>query len=33
MGKHTRAAIKAFQKKNMLKVNGKLDTETLAKLK
>jgi peptidoglycan hydrolase-like protein with peptidoglycan-binding domain len=33
MGKHTRNAIKAFQKKNMLKVNGKLDKETLAKLK
>jgi len=33
MGKHTREAIKEFQKKNILKVNGKLDKETLAKLK
>ena len=33
MGKHTRAAIKAFQKKNMLKVTGKLDKETMTKLK
>jgi peptidoglycan hydrolase-like protein with peptidoglycan-binding domain len=33
MGKQTRNAVKAFQKKNMLKVTGKLDKETLAKLK
>ena len=33
MGKHTREAIKDFQKKNMLKVTGKLDKETMAKLK
>jgi carboxyl-terminal processing protease len=32
MGKQTHSAIKAFQKKNGLKVNGKLDKETLAKL-
>jgi ABC-type transporter Mla MlaB component len=29
----SRNAIKAFQKKNMLKITGKLDKETLAKLK
>lgn len=33
MGKHTRAAIKAFQKKNNLKVTGRLDKETMEKLK
>ena len=33
MGKHTIAAIKGFQKKNDLKVTGRPDTETLAKLK
>jgi peptidoglycan hydrolase-like protein with peptidoglycan-binding domain len=32
-GKKTRMAVKDFQKKNNLKVNGKLDKETLAKLK
>lgn len=32
MGRHTRAAIKAFQKKNHLKVTGRLDKETMAKL-
>lgn len=32
MGKHTRAAIRKFQKENMLKVNGKLDKETRVKL-
>jgi chromosome segregation ATPase len=33
MGKHTIAALKGFQKKNDLKVTGRPDTETLAKLK
>ncbi len=33
MGKHTRAAIRSFQKKHGLKVTGKLDKMTLAKLK
>ncbi len=33
LGKQTRAAIKAFQKKDKLKVTGKLDKETMAKLK
>ena len=33
LGKQTRSAIKSFQKKNMLKVTGKLDKETMAKLK
>jgi peptidoglycan hydrolase-like protein with peptidoglycan-binding domain len=32
MGKHTRAAIEAFQKKNALKITGNPDEETLAKL-
>ena len=32
MGKHTRSAIEAFQKKNSLKMTGKPDNETLAKL-
>jgi peptidoglycan hydrolase-like protein with peptidoglycan-binding domain len=32
MGKHTRAAIRSFQKKNGLKVTGAPDDETLAKL-
>ncbi|GEM_PF-5058222 len=32
MGRHTRMAIKAFQKKNGLKVTGRLDKATLAKL-
>jgi peptidoglycan hydrolase-like protein with peptidoglycan-binding domain len=31
-GKHTRSAIKDFQKKNHLKVTGNADSETLAKL-
>ena len=31
-GKHTTRAIKEFQKKNHLKVTGKADAETLAKL-
>jgi peptidoglycan hydrolase-like protein with peptidoglycan-binding domain len=31
-GKHTTRAIKDFQKKNHLKVTGKADSETLAKL-
>ena len=33
MGKQTHTAIKAFQKKNMLKVTGTLDKETTAELK
>jgi len=32
MGKHTRAAIQQFQKKNGLKATGAPDEETLAKL-
>jgi peptidoglycan hydrolase-like protein with peptidoglycan-binding domain len=32
MGKHTRAAIEAFQNKNGLKATGKPDEATLAKL-
>jgi peptidoglycan hydrolase-like protein with peptidoglycan-binding domain len=32
MGKHTRAAIRSFQKKNGLKATGTPDEETLAKL-
>jgi peptidoglycan hydrolase-like protein with peptidoglycan-binding domain len=32
MGKMTRRALKKFQKRNDLKVTGKLDAETLAKL-
>lgn len=32
VGKHTRGAIKDFQRKNDLKVTGAPDTETLAKL-
>jgi peptidoglycan hydrolase-like protein with peptidoglycan-binding domain len=32
MGNHTMSAIKDFQKKNDLKVTGKPDSETLAKL-
>ena len=32
MGPKTRSAIKSFQKKNGLKVNGKLNKATLAKL-
>jgi len=32
MGKHTRAAIEAFQKKNALKITGSPDEETLVKL-
>jgi len=32
LGNHTRSAIKDFQKKNDLKVTGKPDSETLAKL-
>jgi peptidoglycan hydrolase-like protein with peptidoglycan-binding domain len=32
MGKHTRAALKSYQKKNGLKVTGKADEATLAKL-
>jgi peptidoglycan hydrolase-like protein with peptidoglycan-binding domain len=32
MGKHTRAAIEAFQKKNGLQISGNPDEETLAKL-
>lgn len=32
MGKHTRAAIKKFQKENGLKVTGKPDAATLVKL-
>jgi peptidoglycan hydrolase-like protein with peptidoglycan-binding domain len=33
MGKHTRSALKSYQKKNGLKVTGKPDEATLAKLK
>jgi peptidoglycan hydrolase-like protein with peptidoglycan-binding domain len=32
MGKHTRTALKRYQKKNGLKVTGKADKATLAKL-
>jgi peptidoglycan hydrolase-like protein with peptidoglycan-binding domain len=32
MGKHTRAALKSYQKKNALHVTGKPDKATLAKL-
>lgn len=32
MGKHTRAAIRKFQKEHMLKVTGRVDRETRAKL-
>jgi peptidoglycan hydrolase-like protein with peptidoglycan-binding domain len=32
MGKHTRTALKRYQKKNGLKVTGKTDEATLAKL-
>jgi peptidoglycan hydrolase-like protein with peptidoglycan-binding domain len=32
MGKHTRNALKSYQKKNGLKVTGKTDEATLAKL-
>jgi peptidoglycan hydrolase-like protein with peptidoglycan-binding domain len=32
MGKHTRAAIESFQKKNGLQSTGKPDNATLAKL-
>lgn len=32
MGRHTRAAIMAYQKKNGLKVTGHLDKETMAHL-
>jgi murein L,D-transpeptidase YcbB/YkuD len=32
MGKHTRNALKSYQKKNGLKVTGKIDEATLAKL-
>jgi peptidoglycan hydrolase-like protein with peptidoglycan-binding domain len=32
MGNHTRSALKNFQKKNDLKVTGKPDSQTLAKL-
>jgi peptidoglycan hydrolase-like protein with peptidoglycan-binding domain len=33
MGKHTRSALKSYQKKNGLKVTGRMDEATLAKLK
>jgi peptidoglycan hydrolase-like protein with peptidoglycan-binding domain len=32
MGKHTRSALRSYQKKNGLKVTGKADEATLAKL-
>jgi peptidoglycan hydrolase-like protein with peptidoglycan-binding domain len=32
MGKHTRNALKSYRKKNGLKVTGKIDEATLAKL-
>jgi peptidoglycan hydrolase-like protein with peptidoglycan-binding domain len=32
MGKHTRSALKSYQKKNGLKVTGKADEATLTKL-